>query len=112
MPDEEFPPEIINTFRRLILEAPPTKSQQLEAVMVVPERFSSGWWRDRILAFRPSMVRMQTGNPRGHYGKLLVGYWQVGMKKIKLFWQFRHGSTDVKLNERIRDAKRIEKFLS
>lgn len=112
MPDEKFPPEIINTFRKLVLEAPPSNTQSAERVMGVPERFSLKWWRARLAAFRPSAVRMQTGNPRGHYGKLLVGYWRVGAKKIKLFWQFRHGSTDAALKERIDDEKRIEKFLS
>lgn len=112
MPDEEFPPEIVNTLRKLILEAPPARSQTAEKVMGAPERFSLKWWLDRLSAFRPSSVRMQTGNPRGHYGKLLVGYWQIGIKKLKLFWRFRHGSADAKLNERICDEKRIEKFLS
>jgi hypothetical protein len=112
MPDEEFPPEIVSTFRKLILEAPPSRSQQAERVMGAPERFSLKWWRDRISGFCPSSVRIQTGNPRGHYGKLLIGYWQVGMKKLKLFWQFRHGSADVELSERLHDEKRIEKFLS
>ena len=112
MPEEEFPSEIVNAFRKLILEAPPPRSQLAEKVMSAPERFSFKWWLDRLSAFRPSSVRMQTGNPRGHYGKLLMGYWSLGMKKLKLFWQFRHGSTDAKLNERIRDEKRIEKFLS
>ena len=112
MPDEEFPTEIINTLRKLMLEEPPSMSHQAERVMVAPERFSLKWWGDRISAFRPSSVRMQTGNPRGHYGKLLVGYWQVGMKKLKMFWQFRHGNVDAALKERIDDEKRIEKFLS
>ena len=112
MPDEEFPPEIINALRRLVLEAPPTRSQQAEKVMGTPGRFSFRWWRDRLSAFRPYSVRMHTGNPRGHYGKLLIGYWKVGMEKFKLFWKFRHGSEDVRLNERIRCEKRIEKFLS
>lgn len=112
MPDEEFPAEIVSIFRKLILEAPPSRSQQAERVMGAPERFSLKWWLARISGFCPSSVRMQTGNPRGHYGNLLIGYWQVGMKKLKLFWQFRHGIADVELNERFRDEKRIEKFLS
>ena len=112
MPAEEFPPEIIDTFRKLISEAPPTKSQQAEKSMTAPDRFSLKWWRERLAAFSPLSVRMQTGNPQGHYGKLLIGYWQIGVKKLKLFWRFRHGGTDAAIGERIRNEKRIEKFLS
>ena len=115
-PQEMMPPQIVEptvskTLRRLILQNLQPHRQMIERVMNDPDRFSFQWWRQRLKGMRPSSVRIQTKNPRGHYGRLLLGYISITDAKWKAFWRHRHSNGDSMLLQQLADEKTIEQYL-
>ncbi|GEM_PF-5441422 len=111
MPKETFPPEICAAFRhKLLCPAAPPKSAQ-ERVMSNAKCFSWSWWKIRFRGLRFSSIRIQTGNPHGHYLKLYRDYLIINGGKLFAFFggliKFHHR----KNSNREKIEKTIEKFL-
>ena len=108
----DFPAETLRLLRELILQAPPPLGEcRAERVMGSHNRFSPRWWRDRLAGMSPASIRRQTGNPRGRYGRLLIGYCEVTRRKLREFWRFRRGPADGSVKARIAAEERLDSLL-
>ncbi len=103
--------EELSVFRNILISDFEQKEHAAEMVMGSEDRFSRDWILQRIHGIKPSSIRLQTGNPRGNYLKLLAGYWQISRKKLSAMWKYRHGIKDEALLNRMTELKKIEKLL-
>ncbi len=84
MPEETFPPEICTEFRQMLL-FPAKWHSNAENAMTDAGRFSPKWWEARLHGLRPSVIRYETRNPQGNYGKLCFDYIRINGAKVLFF---------------------------
>lgn len=97
--------------RKLILTKAPLAGRRAEMVMHQKNRFGVQWWRSRLQGMAPATIRLETGNPAGNYGKLFLGYWKIGIKKIKQAVRYGFVSPDGKLKIYLQEKEDLEIWL-
>lgn len=112
LPPQNFPAETCQVFRELLFSPVNLSAHRHEIIMSATDRFSFRWLLSRLRGMKPGSIRSQIHNPRGNYGKLLAGYWQISWKKLYALWRYRHGTHDELLRKRLAELDRIEKILS
>jgi len=110
MPEETFPEDVVTMFRKVICTAPVDVEQRNEMVMSTADRYSFRWWMERSRGMRPSVIRILTNNPKGHYFRLFTGYCHVFRMKVLAFWQYRHGTEDSGITSRLDLETKIEQI--
>ncbi len=99
--------EICEIFRRMLLTVGDRFSVDKDKfLMADSNRFSFQWWQMRLRGMSPASIRSHTNNPRGHYGKLLLGYLQISAKKLRTFWKYRHGNLSAE-EQKLKDELEI-----
>lgn len=111
MPPRDFPTAVCQVFRELMFSSVNLESYKHEIVMSTADRFTFRWFLARLRGMKPGSIRSQTHNPRGNYGKLLAGYWQISRQKLYALWRYRHGTNNEVIQKRLAELDRIEKIL-
>ncbi|MCQ2378969.1 MAG: nucleotidyltransferase family protein, partial [Victivallaceae bacterium] len=109
-PEKSFPAELLHAFREVVT-SPVPRRKDAEIVLAQSARFSLNWWKRRFAALHPSVIRLHTCNPHGHYGKLTLGYFQVNFRKLRDFARYIFSRRDRELKQRLQTEDTIEKFL-
>ena len=112
VPGASIPAETLAAFRSLILGSPCGRERSAERVMSASDRFSLAWWKERLRGLAPTNIRVATRNPRGHYGKLAMDWCRIALRKLSLFWHWRHGTEDGLLRRRLAAEERLETFFA
>ena len=112
LPDAAFPPEAVEAFRRLFeISVPEGGKEYALRILTGRGRFSAGWFWERLKGMRPSVIRKHIHEPRGAYGKLLAGYFQIFFRKLGLLRHYGEWKKSSPLCARLRDEETVEKSL-